>query len=122
MDQIAKAVESRNPNLFGWQDWPPEISTERYPGEPGWKGTDTSRAAALAIACSAKNLRNSVLNVLLDVAPGALSADQVAIRLQRSPLSVRPRISELHRLGLVKRTDHRIKNDSGMTASMWRAA
>jgi hypothetical protein len=124
MDTNTPARREAQPteNLFGWQDWPPETSDQRYPGEPGWKGTDTSREAALAIASQAKTLRDSVLNVLMDIAPSALSADQVAIRLQRSPLSIRPRISELRRLGLVERTEQRVTNESGMTACLWRAA
>jgi hypothetical protein len=37
-------------------------------------------------------------------------------------LSVRPRISELNRTGKIKQTGARRKNESGMTATVWRIA
>jgi hypothetical protein len=51
-----------------------------------------------------------------------LTADQIAIRLQRSPLSIRPRVSELAAAGKLVRADERGKNESGMSAIKWRAA
>lgn len=119
MDQIHNRALARKPdNLFGWQDWPPE-----YPHVPGWKGTDTSREAAKAIAPSAKTLRGQVLGFLKRLAPDeALTADQIAVGMQRSILSIRPRVSELAAAGAIVRGDKRGKNESGMSAATWRAA
>jgi predicted transcriptional regulator len=111
-------LPGKSQNLFGWRDWPPDTT---YPHSPGWKEQTTSREAALAIASKAKNLRANVLNLLADTAPEALSADQIAIRLQRSPLSIRPRVSELAAAGLIERAGERVTNESGMTAHKWRA-
>jgi predicted ArsR family transcriptional regulator len=94
----------------------------QYPQLPGWKEPTTSREAALAISVDAKNLRDRVFKLLQSLAPDEdLTADQIAIRLQRSPLSVRPRVSELAAAGKVQRTGNRSKNESGMTAHRWRA-
>jgi hypothetical protein len=116
-----QAQDRPRDNLFGWADWPAEKS-KFYPDAPGFKDWGTSRDAALAIACQAKTLRAAVLNCLLDAAPGALSADQIAIRLRRSPFSLRPRVSELARAGLIEPGPTRVVNDSGMSARTWRAA
>jgi predicted ArsR family transcriptional regulator len=95
----------------------------QYPQLPGWKEPTTSRDAALAIYAPAKNLRERVLTLLQSLAPDdGLTADQIAVRLQRSPLSIRPRVSELAAAGKVRQTGHRSKNESGMTAHRWRAA
>jgi hypothetical protein len=104
-------------NLFGWRDQPPV-----YPNSPGWKGGETSREAGNAISADAKNLRGKVLSLMRDLAPEALTADQIAIRLRRSILSVRPRVSELARLGKLVSVEERGKNESGMSARKWRAA
>jgi DNA-binding GntR family transcriptional regulator len=107
-------------NLFGWEDWP---AKNGYPVSPGWKRTDTSREAAEAIAPIAKDLRSRVLSLLQSLAPNeALTADQIAVRLQRSPLCIRPRVSELAVAGMLIRAEQRGKNESGMSAAKWKAA
>ena len=104
-------------DLFGWRSLPPENS---YPLTPGYRGEPggPSQAATRAITPAAKGLRAKVLAEF--IGGGDLTADQVAIRLERSPLSIRPRVAELHALGLIERTDSRGRNDSGMTATRWR--
>jgi hypothetical protein len=120
MQHLAKQAHACNNNLFGWEDWP---SKSGYPVSPGWKRTATSREAAEAIAPIAKDLRSRVLSLLQSLAPNeSLTADHIAVRLQRSPLSIRPRVSELATAGKLIRTDERGKNESGMSAAKWRAA
>lgn len=89
-----------------------------YPDNPGFKASGTSEEAARAIAGHAKNLRARVLGEIAS-APAGLSADEVAARLKASVLSVRPRVSELHRAGEIRRSEGRVKNDSGMAAAVW---
>jgi hypothetical protein len=50
----------------------------------------------------------------------AISADEVAVAINRSAFSVRPRVSELLRLGLIEPADSRGRNQSGMTCHLWR--
>jgi hypothetical protein len=112
MKQLATAATGCNSNL-----------SDRYPSAPGFKVEGPSREAAEAIAPAAKNLRDRVLTLVQSLDPGdSLTADQIAIRLKRSPLSIRPRVSELAASGKLIRTRDRAKNASGMSATKWRAA
>jgi hypothetical protein len=90
----------------------------QYPDAPGFKVSGPSERAATAIAGSARTLRDQVRNTIA-AAPHGLTADEVAGRLGKSILSVRPRVAELHRQGEIRQTGARSKNSSGMTASVW---
>jgi hypothetical protein len=112
MKKLAIAAAGCNSNL-----------ADRYPGAPGFKVEGPSREAAEAITPAAKTLRDRVLTLVQSLDDGeALTADQIAFRLKRSPLSVRPRVSELAATGKLVRSNHRGKNESGMSATKWRAA
>lgn len=89
-----------------------------YPLNPGWKAPGTSREAAERIEPSASVLREQVFETLA-ASPGGLTADEIATKLQRSILSVRPRVSELSAGGRIKRAERRGKNASGMSAAVW---
>lgn len=89
-----------------------------YPETPGYKEGGTSREAAESIIEDAATLRGRALDLLKGE---ALTADEVAARLNRSILSVRPRISELRAKGLVENTGERRVNVSGKQAAVWRA-
>lgn len=91
----------------------------RYPEIPGWKADGTSREAAAAMRRPALTLRDRVLDVLSQ--GYALTADEIASVLGESILSIRPRVSELHRQGLIQRSSERRKNASGMQAIVWTA-
>ena len=89
-----------------------------YPEQPGSKGSDTSALAAQTISGSAALIRTRCLDVLRQH-PDGLTADEVAARLGASVLTVRPRISELKRLGSIADTKRRRRNASGNTAAIW---
>jgi hypothetical protein len=89
-----------------------------YPDAPGFKVSGPSEQAATAISRTAKTLRDQVLETIAN-APTGLSADAVAERLGKSVLSVRPRVSELRRIGQIQPTTQRAKNESGMSATIW---
>lgn len=95
--------------------------TQSYPDRPGFKTTGPSEEAADAIAPRALRIRDSVLEVIT-TAPSPMTADEIAGALGLSILTVRPRVSELHRMGEIRRASDRRCNSSGMTASTWRAA
>jgi hypothetical protein len=94
---------------------------EVYPDAPGFKSSGTSEQAATAISGTAKTLRDQVLHTIA-ASPHGLTADEVANKLNKSILSVRPRVSELRRQGEIRQTGGRGKNDSGMTANRWTLA
>lgn len=91
-----------------------------YPSSPGYKEDSTSREAAEAMQPSAARLRSSALNYLKGFYPRGFTADEIASHLTLSILSIRPRISELFRLGLIEKTGERRLNESGNSAHVWR--
>lgn len=100
-----------HPDLFD----PP---ARAYPETPGFKRPGTSQAAAESMAPKASTLREACL-VELRQANG--TADEVAERLGKSILSIRPRISELSKLGQIADSGQRRENESGNRAVVWRA-
>jgi hypothetical protein len=70
---------------------------------------------------TASKIRAAVLAQFAQYPSGA-TADEIAKDLNFSVLSVRPRVSELNRTGKIKQTGARRKNESGMTATVWRVA
>ena len=87
-----------------------------YPTGPGFKEGETSREAAEAISATAPLLRERCLDCL---SLGPKTPDEVAERLGLSILSVRPRISELARMGRIRDTGQRRRNRSGKRAKVW---
>jgi hypothetical protein len=94
---------------------------ERYPKTPGFKGPETSRMAAEAIAPTAAGLRAAVL-AEYHKAPAGLTADEVAARLGMDILAIRPRCSELVTMCELERTGLRRPNASGKQATVWRGS
>jgi predicted ArsR family transcriptional regulator len=88
-----------------------------YPKSPGFKEHETSKQAAEAMQSSAPRLRERVLACLRR---GAMTPDEVADRMGMSVLSIRPRFTELARLGRIIDTGHRRANTSGRQAKVWR--
>lgn len=103
-------------------DWTPPPG---YPRAPGFKEPTTSRDAAERIGPAAKSLRDHVLVVLRAAWPAGLTADEVAARMGKSVLSVRPRLSELRTAGqifpalLPGARPLRRPNESGAGATVW---
>jgi predicted ArsR family transcriptional regulator len=89
-----------------------------YPDAPGFKASGPSQQAAEAIGSTANKMRAAVL-ARFATYPNGATADEVAKDLNLSVLSVRPRVSELKRMGKIQQTGARHKNDSGMTATVW---
>jgi predicted ArsR family transcriptional regulator len=98
------------PNLFDWEG--------RYPKAPGYKERTTSQEAAEAIKPAARMLRDRVLSSLARIGPR--TADEMAASLGEDILSIRPRFTELRRLGLIEKTGERRPNKSGADANVWR--
>jgi hypothetical protein len=89
-----------------------------YPTVPGFKEPSTSREAAVRMTPSAASLREVVLGQL-NINRAGMTADEIAHALDRSILSIRPRVSELFKMGKIKRAPERRKNESGMSAAVW---
>lgn len=88
-----------------------------YPLAPGYKDGDTSRQAAAAITPTVARIRDLVADCYLFYGP--MTADEVAGRLGLSILTVRPRVTELVKLGIIADTGTRRRNASGHTAKVY---
>lgn len=94
----------------------------RYPHSPGYKNKEPdgpSRMAALAIKVHAPNLRERCLRTIKHI---PMTADEVAELMEKSILSIRPRIAELVKLGKIEDSGQRRINQSGKPATVWRVA
>lgn len=90
-----------------------------YPAVPGFKDTDTSKAAAEEMKPTAATLRAACYSLLYPALQ--LTADEAADLLGISILSIRPRFSELKRLGKIEDSGERRANLSGHRAIVWKA-
>ena len=83
----------------------------------GHRRIDTSEDAAADAADGAPFYRLMVLQDLNMNGPS--TADEVADRLNQSPLTIRPRVSELRTAGKIRDTGARRRNASGKSAAVW---
>lgn len=91
------------------------LGDKLYPESPGFKVGGTSAEAAHAIAPRAGTLQALCLS---EITKESGTPDEIAYRINRSILSVRPRITELIKQGLVRKTEVRRPNASGMMADV----
>jgi hypothetical protein len=89
-----------------------------YPNAPGFKVAGPSQEAAASVREDAELMRQKCLEIL---EREELTADEVADRLGKSVLSVRPRCSELKTKLQIRDTGKRRKNLSGKSATVWTA-
>lgn len=80
--------------------------------------TETTREAAEAMATRAPQLRVKVLEAIRAADEG-LTADEVATKLNLSVLAVLPRVTGLHKDGLIVHSCARRPNASGRSATVW---
>jgi predicted ArsR family transcriptional regulator len=89
-----------------------------YPETPGYKKAGTSKDAADSMREKAPTLRDRVLEHLTCVPD---TADGCAYVLGKTIMAVRPRLSELFKLGKIADTGKTEPNESGRMATVWRA-
>ena len=81
--------------------------------------SDTERGAAEKIAPRVTGLRLKVLKLLHSQGENGATGEEVTILLDEWLYSVKPRITELTRFGLVKDSGNRIKNSRGRLEIVW---
>lgn len=91
-----------------------------YPEAPGYKERTTSRDAARKIEPRVGTLKADILALLRQGGSG--TSDEIAEALGKSVLAIRPRVTELYKLGLIERTGAQLANVSGMKAHVFRIA
>lgn len=86
---------------------------------PGFKEPTTSRDAAKAVRPRVSDLARQIVDLLLYQ---PMTPDEAALALGKTLLTIRPRFSELNKLGLIEKTGARRANSSGLKAHVWRKA
>lgn len=79
----------------------------RYPNVPGWKGTDTSEAAAEFIKPHCGRLQKLFLEAVRASGERGATSDEVAASLEIDHCTARPRATELKRMGLIRDSGER---------------
>lgn len=91
-----------------------------YPNTPGYRRTDTSQAAAIAMLPRVGTLQEAVLNALRDRGP--LATFEIAEAIGKSYRSVQPRTSELRAGELIRDSGQRKTDpDTGRDTIVWAA-
>lgn len=81
-------------------------------------GPDTERAAAVQIASRVSGLRRKVLEALANCTQGA-TGEQLAAIIDEWLYSVKPRLTELQRMGLVQDSGDRLVNSRNRREIVW---
>lgn len=91
-----------------------------YPHAAGWKEGSTSKDAADKIEASGRagTLRERVLNFFSDGHIG--TADFVAVWLDEPIYSIRPRVAELYKMGVIERTGERRPSANRQASHVYR--
>lgn len=93
-----------------------------WPGDPGptahKHGPDTEQLALEFVAPKLSGLRLKALQSLASAQSG-LTGSQVAERMGAWLYSVKPRLTELDRMGLIEDSERREKNDRGRQEIVW---
>lgn len=93
-----------------------------WPGDPGptahKHGPDTEQLALEFVAPKLSGLRLKALQSLASAHPG-LTGSQVAEKMDAWLYSVKPRLTELERMGLVRDSGERAKNNRGRQEIVW---
>lgn len=96
----------------------PDLFVNTYPNHPGFRDTDTSRAAAEAVKPKASYVQARVIEAL-KVRP--MTSFEIAAHLRFPYERTQPRLSELSAKGLVQDSGARgISRDPTKTAIVWR--
>lgn len=94
-------------------------SMKQYPLSAGYKEDGTSKSAAELINAGVKTIRQQVFDIIMNKGSYGATADEVAELLNLSPFTVRPRVTELYKLGKIVRSSERRKNSSGLKAYVY---
>ena len=93
-----------------------------WPGDPGptahKHGPDTEQLALEFVAPKLSGLRLKALQSLASAQSG-LTGSQVADKMGAWLYSVKPRLTELDRMGLIEDSERREKNDRGRQEIVW---
>lgn len=90
-----------------------------YPQSPGFRDTDTSRQAAVAVAGKQSSLKAAVFTAICNAGDRGATANEIAVATKIDLNTVRPRLTELS-IGLkIKDSGMRRKSARGHNSIAW---
>ena len=103
-----------NQTSFNWHPYPIEAGTKTLDGPSRETAKDLNKRN------QPQKLRTKVIATLELF--GSMTADECAEKMSESVLSIRPRFSELSRLGKIYKTGQLRPSSTGNNQTVWRAA
>jgi hypothetical protein len=82
-----------------------EFDFDKYPNKAGHRGVRTSIKSAEDINPHLRRLHKMIMIELESVYPGGLTGTELAQRLKRNILTIRPRTTEMKLLGMIIDTE-----------------
>jgi hypothetical protein len=97
-----------------------EFDFELYPDVAGYKGDETSAAAAADITPELSRLRRMAFEAISRRGPLGYTSEELADAVGVPRVSIQPRTSELFRLGQIAKSQQKRRNaSSGKMARVW---
>ena len=93
---------------------------DKYPHKAGHRGVRTSVESANSINKEISRLKKTILLELEKHYPKGLTGSELANKLNRSILTIRPRTTELKLLGLIIDTEKSRKNENGKSEIIYK--
>jgi len=86
---------------------------DKYPNVAGHRGVRTSIQSAEEINPHISRIKKMIAIELESVFPNGLTGTELALRLKKNILTIRPRTTEMKLLGIIMDTEKTKKNDAG---------
>jgi len=90
-----------------------EFNFDKYPNVAGHRGVRTSIQSAEEINPHISRIKKMIAIELESVFPNGLTGTELALRLKKNILTIRPRTTEMKLLGIIMDTEKTKKNDAG---------
>ena len=90
-----------------------EFDFDKYPNVAGHRGVRTSIQSAEEINPHISRIKKMIAIELESVFPNGLTGTELALRLKKNILTIRPRTTEMKLLGIIMDTEKTKKNDAG---------
>jgi len=90
-----------------------EFDFDKYPNVAGHRGVRTSIQSAEEINPYISRIKKMMAIELESVFPDGLTGTELALRLKKNILTIRPRTTEMKLLGIIMDTEKTKKNDAG---------
>ena len=97
-----------------------EFDFDKYPNVAGHRNVRTSIQSAEEINPYISRIKKMIAIELESVFPDGLTGTELALRLKKNILTIRPRTTEMKLLGIIMDTEKTKKNDAGKSEIIYK--